>query len=119
MKHLSAYMMLVLGGNATPSKEEVVTALSAVGVECDDARLTTLMADLEGKDLNELLASGKELLAKFGSGGGGGGGGSGGGGGGAVAEEEKPAEKEEEEEMDLGGGMDMFGGEEAAGGGDY
>lgn len=116
MKHLAVYMMLVLGGNATPSKEDVTKALSAVGIEADGERLSKMMAELEGKDLNELLENGKELLAKFGSGGGGGGAGSGGGGGAAEeAEEEKP---EEEEEADIGGGMDMFGGEDG-GGGDY
>ena len=68
-------MMLVIGGNASPSKEDVSKALSAVGIEADDERLSKMMADLEGKDLGELLESGTELLAKFGGGGGGGGGG--------------------------------------------
>ena len=75
MKHLAVYMMLVIGGNASPSKEDVSKALSAVGIEADDERLSKMMADLEGKDLGELLESGTELLAKFGGGGGGGGGG--------------------------------------------
>lgn len=33
MRHLATYMLLVLGGNATPSKEDVTTALAAVGVD--------------------------------------------------------------------------------------
>jgi ribosomal protein L12E/L44/L45/RPP1/RPP2 len=82
----------------------------------DSFRLSKLIADMEGKDLNELLESGKELLAKFGGGGGGGGGGGAAGGGAAVEEAEE--EKEEEEEADLGGGMDMFGAREGDGG-DY
>lgn len=68
-------MLLVLGGNATPSAADVKAALNVVGIEADDARLSKLIAGLEGKDLNEVLEAGKELLAKFGSGGGGGGGG--------------------------------------------
>ena len=108
-------MMLVIGGNATPSAADVKKAMSAVGLEADDSRLNTLVKELEGKDLNELLASGTELLAKFGGGGGGGGGAAAAGG----AEEAAPeAEKVEEEEMDMSGGIDMFGGE-PAGGGDY
>uniref|UniRef100_A0A7S1BJ38 60S acidic ribosomal protein P2 n=1 Tax=Corethron hystrix TaxID=216773 RepID=A0A7S1BJ38_9STRA len=114
MKHLAAYLLCVLGGNESPSVSDVTTALSAVGVEADSERLATLVKDLEGKDLNELLTSGKGLLAKFG--GGGGGGGSGGGGGGGEVEEEEEEKVEEEEEADMGGGMDMFGGDEA---GDY
>jgi large subunit ribosomal protein LP2 len=115
MKHMAVYMMLVLGGNATPSKADIEKALSAVGIESDDTRLSALMKEMEGKDLNELVTAGKERLAKFGSGGGGGGGG---GAGGAPAAEEEKVEEPEEEEAEIGGGMDMFGGDEGAGG-DY
>jgi large subunit ribosomal protein LP2 len=116
MKQVAVYMMLVLGGNANPTKDDVTKAMSAVGIEVDDARLTQLLADLEGKDLNELLEAGKEHLSKLGAGAGGGGGGGAAAGGGAVEEVEEV--KEEEEEIDMGGGMDMFGGE-AVEGGDY
>ena len=120
MKHLAAYLLLKLGGNDSPSADDITTALSTVGVEVDSEALDRLLSDLEGKDLDELLAAGKERLAKFGAGGGGGGGGGGAAAGGAAAAEEKVEEKkEEEEEMDLGGGMDMFGGDEGGGGGDY
>eukprot|EP00934_Nitzschia_sp_Nitz4_P008033 Nitzschia sp. Nitz4//scaffold269_size25945//20936//21283//NITZ4_008292-RA/size25945-processed-gene-0.7-mRNA-1//1//CDS//3329544976//8023//frame0 len=108
MKHLAVYMMLVLGGNATPSKEDVTAALSAVGIEADEARLSTLLTELEGKDLGELMESGKELLAKIG--GGGGGGAAAAAAGGEAAAEEEEEKVEEEEEADMGGGMDMFGG---------
>lgn len=33
MRHLATYMLLVLGGNAAPTKEDVTKALSAVGVD--------------------------------------------------------------------------------------
>ena len=115
MSVMSVYLMLVLGGNATPSAADVSTALSSVGVEADSERLNTLISELEGKDLNELLESGKDLLAKFGGGGGGGAAAAGGDAGGEAAKEEV---KEEEEEVDMSGGMDMFGGDEG-GGGDY
>jgi ribosomal protein L12E/L44/L45/RPP1/RPP2 len=49
MRHLAVYMMLVLGGNATPSKEDVTKALSTVGIEADEARLDHLLSELEGK----------------------------------------------------------------------
>merc|ERR1712194_387442 len=114
-KHIAAYLLLVLGGNETPSADDVSKALSEVGVETDSERLTALISELEGKDLNELLAQGKEMLAKFG--GGGGGGGAGGAGGDADEEAAEEEVKEEAEEIDFGGGMDMFGGDE--GGGDY
>jgi ribosomal protein L12E/L44/L45/RPP1/RPP2 len=122
MKHLAAYLLLVLGGNESPSADDVTNALSSVGVEADSETLDRLLADMEGKDIDSLISSGSKLMASFGGGGGGGV-----GGGAAIAapsaaaaaapkEEEK---KEEEEEMDLGGGMDMFGGSGGGGGGDY
>jgi ribosomal protein L12E/L44/L45/RPP1/RPP2 len=89
-----------------------VQALGSVGIEGDEARCKALVDSLEGKDLAEVLAEGKDLLATFGGGGGGGGGGGAAGGDAeAAVEEEKP----EEEEMDMGGAMDMFGGEEGTG----
>jgi len=102
--------MLVLGGNASPTAEDVTNALASVGVEVDSERLETLIKELEGKDVEELMKEGAEKLASFGGGGGGGAvaGGGGGGGGDAPAEEEKK-EEEEEEEADVGAG-DMFGG---------
>lgn len=115
MKHLAAYLLLKLGGNDSPSADDVTKALATVGVETDADSLAKLIADLEGKDVDQLMKEGKEKLAKFGGGGGGGGG----GGAAAAVEEVKEEEKEEEEEMDLGGGMDMFGGEEGGGGGGY
>ena len=116
MKEVAAYMMLVLGGSATPSAEDVTKVIEAAGGEADADKVTSLINDMEGKDFNELLEAGREKLKDVSMGGGGGGGGGGGaaaaGGDAAPAEAEKPAE----EEVDaLEGGMDMFGG----GGGDY
>ena len=118
MKHMAAYLLLALGGNKSPSADDVKKILGTVGIETEDERLEQLISELEGKELSELLANGKSLLAKFGSGGGGAAPAGAAAGDSGAAEEAKAEEKEEEEEMDLGGGMDMFGGEEA-GGGDY
>jgi large subunit ribosomal protein LP2 len=56
MKHLAAYMLLTLGGNSSPSADDVKEVLSAVGIEADDDRLTSLLGELEGKDINEVCA---------------------------------------------------------------
>mmetsp|Transcript_8711 Transcript_8711/g.11969 ORF Transcript_8711/g.11969 Transcript_8711/m.11969 type:complete len:118 (+) Transcript_8711:26-379(+) len=117
MRHLAVYLMLVIGGNAAPTAEDVTNALSAAGVEVDTERLNTLVAELAGKDIEELIALGSEKLMV---GGGGGGGVAAGAGGDAPAADSAPAvvEKPKEEEVDaLAGGMDMFGGD--GGGGDY
>ena len=60
MKELAAYMLLVKGGNATPSAADVTKVVEAAGGEVDTDKLTTLLADMEGKDFNELLEAGRE-----------------------------------------------------------
>lgn len=100
MKHLAVYMMLKLGGNDAPTKEDVTTALDAVGIEADAEALDMMFSELEGKDFDEIMTMGRAKLASFGSGGGGGG-----GGGGAAAagdaEDAKEEKKEEEEEEEI------------------
>ena len=54
MKHLAAYLLLNLGGNASPSAKDVKAVLSAVGIEADDERLNTLISELKDKDVNEV-----------------------------------------------------------------
>ncbi|EQL00202.1 60S acidic ribosomal protein P2 [Ophiocordyceps sinensis CO18] len=54
MKHLAAYLLLGVGGNASPSAKDVKKVLAAVGIEADDDRLKQLISELEGKDINEI-----------------------------------------------------------------
>ncbi|KAK3208821.1 hypothetical protein GRF29_77g2126471 [Pseudopithomyces chartarum] len=109
MKHLAAYLLLGLGGNTSPSAADVKAVLESVGIEADNERLEKLLSELEGKDINELIASGSEKLASVPSGGAGGATASGGAAaGGAPAEEAAaaPAEEEKEEsDDDMGFGL--------------
>lgn len=54
MKHLAAYLLLALAGNSSPSAEDVKAVLSSVGIDADEERLNKLIAELEGKDLQEV-----------------------------------------------------------------
>jgi ribosomal protein L12E/L44/L45/RPP1/RPP2 len=47
MKHVAAYLLLVVGGNASPSVEEVSSVVTACGGEADSAQIEALIA---GKD---------------------------------------------------------------------
>ena len=49
MKYVSAYLMCVLGGNDTPSEDDVKGVLAAVGVEVDAEKLTSFMSSVAGK----------------------------------------------------------------------
>ena len=113
MKVVAAYLLALLGGNSSPSAGDIKTILGSVGVEANDDRIELLLSELKGKDIVELIASGKEKLASVPSGGGGGVAVSapgGGGGGAAAAVEEKKEEevKEEKEESDDDMGFSLF-----------
>ena len=54
MKHLAAYLLLQLGGNASPSAEDIKAVLESVGIEAEEERLSKLLSELEGKDINEV-----------------------------------------------------------------
>jgi large subunit ribosomal protein LP2 len=110
MKHLAAYLLLTLGGNASPDADDIKEVLDAVGIEADDDRLEALLSELKGKDINELISAGAEKLASVPSGGAGGAPAAGGAAsGGAAAAEEKAEEKEEEkEESDEDMGFGLF-----------
>ncbi|KAL2122416.1 hypothetical protein VTJ04DRAFT_2871 [Mycothermus thermophilus] len=112
MKHLAAYLLLGLGGNASPSADDIKAVLSSVGIEADEERLEKLLSELDGKDINQLIADGSAKLASVPSGGAAAAGGAAAGGaaaGGAAAEEKKEEEKEEEkEESDEDMGFGLF-----------
>ena len=55
MKHLAAYLLLTLGGNTSPSADDVKGVLSSVGIDADEERLDKLIAELKGKDLQEVI----------------------------------------------------------------
>ena len=53
MRHIAAYLLLQLGGNASPSAGDIKKLLDVVGIEADDSRLDKLVSELEGKDINQ------------------------------------------------------------------
>ncbi|EGP92115.1 unnamed protein product [Zymoseptoria tritici ST99CH_1A5] len=110
MKHLAAYLLLGLGGNTSPSAEDIKGVLSAVGIEADEERLTQLLSELEGKDINELITEGSAKLASVPSGGAAAPAAGGAAAGGAAATEAAPeaAKEEEKEESDEDMGFGLF-----------
>jgi len=112
MRHIAAYLLLQIGGKASPSAADIKKVLGAVGIDADDERLDKLISELEGKDVNALIAEGAGKLSSVPSGGAvaasSGGGGAAGGAPAAAAEEAKEEKKEEEKEEsddDMGFGL--------------
>ncbi len=54
MRHIAAYLLLQIGGNASPSAADIKKVLGAVGIEADDERLEKLISELGEKDVNEV-----------------------------------------------------------------
>ena len=92
-----------LSGKESPSADDVKSILAAASAEVDDAKLSSFMSEVEGKDIAALIEEGNAKLASVPSGGGGVGGGVGGDAGGGEAKKEEVVE-EEEEDM----GFDLF-----------
>ncbi|CCH58061.1 hypothetical protein TBLA_0A02620 [Henningerozyma blattae CBS 6284] len=107
MKYLAAYLLLVEGGNATPSVADIKAVVETVGVEANDARIKELLASLEGKgSLAEIIAEGQKKFASVPAGGAAAAtSGAAAAGGAAAAEEEKEEEAKEESDDDMGFGL--------------
>ncbi|KAM0989950.1 hypothetical protein ACFX2J_008415 [Malus domestica] len=113
MKVVAAYLLAVLGGKTTPTAEDIKDILGSVGAEADDDRIQLLLSEVKGKDITELIASGREKLASVPAGGGGAvavaATGSGAAAAAPAAAEAKKEEKvEEKEESDDDMGFSLF-----------
>ncbi|KAF9433102.1 60S acidic ribosomal protein P2, partial [Entomortierella beljakovae] len=69
MKYLAAYLLLTIGGKASPSASDITSLLATVGIEAESERIESLIAQLAGKDINELIAEGSSKLASVPAGG--------------------------------------------------
>ncbi|MCO5607344.1 hypothetical protein L7F22_061539 [Adiantum nelumboides] len=106
MEVVSAFLLSMLGGNTAPRPDNIRSILGAVGIEPDDDLLGHFFKQLEGKDVNEVFALGRE---RFAAGGGIAVTAAGGTGGAAPATEEvKEEKKEEKEESDEDMGFSLF-----------
>ncbi|XP_010425874.1 PREDICTED: 60S acidic ribosomal protein P2-4 [Camelina sativa] len=112
MKVAAAFLLAVLGGNANPSAENIKDIIGAVGADVDGESIDLLLKEVSGKDIAELIASGREKLASVPSGGAcvavAAAPSSGGGGAAPAAAEKKEAKKEEKEESDDDMGFSLF-----------
>ena len=63
MRHLAAYLLLQIGGNASPSADDIKKVLGSVGIDADEDRLSKLLSELEGKDVAELISEGSSKFA--------------------------------------------------------
>ncbi|XP_013188314.1 large ribosomal subunit protein P2 [Amyelois transitella] len=65
MRYVAAYLLAVLGGKASPGAADVEKILSSVGIEADSEKLKKVISELDGKSVEELIASGREKLSSM------------------------------------------------------
>ncbi|KAH9066778.1 hypothetical protein EDB87DRAFT_1672030 [Lactarius vividus] len=109
MRYIAAYLLLKIAGNDSPTAADITKVIKSVGIEVDKERVSSLLSELDGKDVNALIAEGSSKLASVPSGGGAVAAASTSGGGAApAAAEAKEEEKEEKEESDDDMGFGLF-----------
>lgn len=59
MRYVAAYLLATLGGNKNPSAADIEKILTSVGIEIDKERAKKVISELNGKDVNEVIANGK------------------------------------------------------------
>merc|ERR1712115_353364 len=71
MRYVAAALLAALGGGE-PSAANIKSILSSVGIEADGDKVDKVVAELAGKNIEELIAEGTTKLGSMPSGGGGG-----------------------------------------------
>uniref|UniRef100_A0A023FB98 Large ribosomal subunit protein P2 n=1 Tax=Triatoma infestans TaxID=30076 RepID=A0A023FB98_TRIIF len=69
MRYVAAYLLAVLGGKDQPTSSDIEKILSSVGIEADADKLNKVIGELKGKNVDEVMAKGKEKLASVPAGG--------------------------------------------------
>ncbi|XP_025204520.1 60S acidic ribosomal protein P2-like isoform X1 [Melanaphis sacchari] len=62
MRYVAAYLLASLSGKE-PSNDEIEKILSSVGIESDTAKASLVLKELKGKNVDEVIESGRSKLA--------------------------------------------------------
>ncbi len=109
MRYVAAYMLANLGGSNNPSAADIEKILGSVGIEAEKDKITKVISELKGKNIDELIEEGQKKLASVPSGGaaaaGAGSSAAPAAGGAAEAKKEEKKEESESEDEDMGFGL--------------
>ncbi|XP_030650225.1 large ribosomal subunit protein P2 [Chanos chanos] len=113
MRYVAAYLLAALGGKDSPQAGDIKKILESVGIEADDTRMEKVISELNGKNVEDVIAQGFSKLASVPSGGAvavasSAAPSAGGAAAPAAAEEKKEEKKEESEESDDDMGFGLF-----------
>ncbi|VDK38286.1 unnamed protein product [Taenia asiatica] len=63
MRYLAAYLLAQLGGTGRPQESDIKNILSSVGIECEQERAKLVIDQLHGKNMHDLINTGKEKMS--------------------------------------------------------
>ncbi|KYO41518.1 60S acidic ribosomal protein P2 isoform B [Alligator mississippiensis] len=69
MRYVAAYLLAILGGNESPTSKDLKKILDSVGIETDDERVNKVISELNGKNIEDVIAQGNSKLASMPAGG--------------------------------------------------
>ncbi|KAH0908450.1 hypothetical protein BRARA_I00317 [Brassica rapa] len=69
MKVVAAFLLAKLGGNESPTKDDLKNIFESVGAEFDEVKTDLFFSLVKDHDLTELIAAGREKMAALSSGG--------------------------------------------------
>ncbi|CAN6861769.1 unnamed protein product [Brassica oleracea] len=69
MKVIAAFLLAKLGGNESPTKDDLKNIFESVGAEFDEVKTDLFFSLVKDHDLTELIAAGREKMAALSSGG--------------------------------------------------
>ena len=110
MKYVAAYMLAALAlEEGSPSKAAVTKILESIGADVNAEQLDKVFSELDGKNVDDVVAEGMGKLASVPSGGAAPAGGAAAAAGGDAAAPAEEKKEESEEESDESMGFDLFG----------
>ncbi|CAI6362025.1 unnamed protein product [Macrosiphum euphorbiae] len=62
MRYVAAYLLASFSGKE-PTSDEIEKILSSVGIESDSAKVSLIVKELKGKNVDEVIESGRSKLA--------------------------------------------------------
>jgi len=60
MRYVAAYLLAALGGNTNPSAKDLEKIIGSVGIESENDKVSKILSELKGKDLEELIKEGNQ-----------------------------------------------------------
>lgn len=58
MRYVAAYLLAALSGNNSPSADDLKKIIGSVGIDCEADKITKIIGELKGKNLEELITKG-------------------------------------------------------------